>query len=815
MKLIDEKGAMLGQLDRLQLRVGRLEAEGWALGQTVRLALGESRHVAAARLTRLDVITSLGLDEAATPGFWADAPFHPATTSLIVERDGSRYIYALPQIRRRRWVAAQVTCAPGFVLAALASLPDILRWRLTRNAAAKARIKARLGLNDTPGGGGMLSESLRDPAPYPPAPADTRITVVLPIYNAFDLLPEVLDRLVRHTDLDWHLVAVEDCSTDEALRPWLRNWVAGQPAERVTLLENDTNLGFIRSVNRAFDVALARGDNVVLLNSDAFLPEGWASRLLGPILDDGTVASVTPMSNDAEIFTVPTICVRHDLAPGSADAIDAAAAGLGGDDLLAEAPTGVGFCMAMNIAALRAEPQLDVAFGRGYGEEVDWCQKTRAQGMRHLCHAGVFVEHRGGQSFGSGAKRKLIAENNARIARRYTRYDAEVQRFISTDPLRGARLALGLTWAKLRAAETGVQVPIYMTHNLSGGATLWLDRLIEEDIARQGAAVVLRVGGTERWSILLYTEDGITGGMTSDDDVMRHYFSLIPARRMIYSCGVGDGDAIGLPALLTELGTGEGQALEVLFHDFFPISPSYTLLGEDGQFHGVPERDTTDRAHQFRRPDGRWVTLQEWRDAWGGMLACAHVITTFSDDSCSHVATAYPAVADRIEVQPHALLHDVPRITPGDGWKGCPVIGVLGNIGYHKGAAVLRDLSQKLAETGTARLVVVGNVDPAYALSPPALIHGDYKLADLPALVARYGISRWLIPSIWPETFSYATHEALATDLPVWAFDIGSQGDAVRAAATGHVVPFTPGSDLVGAILTTLQESSLQASQHA
>ncbi len=52
--------------------------------------------------------------------------------------------------------------------------------------------------------------------------------------------------------------------------------------------------------------------------------------------------------------------------------------------------------------------------------------------------------------------------------------------------------------------------------------------------------------------------------------------------------------------------------------------------------------------------------------------------------------------------------------------------------------------------------------------------------------MARYGITDWLIPSIWPETFSFATHEALDTGLPVWCFDLGAQSEAVRASlATG------------------------------
>ena len=55
-------------------------------------------------------------------------------------------------------------------------------------------------------------------------------------------------------------------------------------------------------------------------------------------------------------------------------------------------------------------PEFDTTFGRGYGEEVDWCQKVRALGGRHLGLPGLFVEHRGGESFGSEEKLKLVEE---------------------------------------------------------------------------------------------------------------------------------------------------------------------------------------------------------------------------------------------------------------------------------------------------------------------------------------------------------------------------------------------------------------------
>ena len=107
-------------------------------------------------------------------------------------------------------------------------------------------------------------------------PNPVPVTIVLPVYNAFDLLPEVLARVVEHTDLPWHLVVIEDCSSDAQVRPWLTDWVAAQEAAapgRITLLLNDKNLGFIASVNRGFAEALTRGEHVLLLNSDAFVPE--------------------------------------------------------------------------------------------------------------------------------------------------------------------------------------------------------------------------------------------------------------------------------------------------------------------------------------------------------------------------------------------------------------------------------------------------------------------------------------------------------------------------------------------------------------
>lgn len=818
--LRDAGGRVIGNIDRIRATGSHLSVEGWANARLVVLEAGRRRRTTEPRMPRPDVTEATGLP--AELGFFLDIPRGAEDDSVPVLRiDPHAGRPVALGLAGPAGGAARRRLIRGFLVQLARLLPAIALWRLTGDPRHRATIKRGLGLT------GLVAAEPLDPAllsppddigttAEPPLPRETGVTIVLPVYNAFDLLPEVLDRVQRHTDLPFRLVVIEDASPDARVRPFLRDWAArvaaGAPG-RVELIENAENLGFIGSVNRGLDRARAIGDPVVLLNSDAFVPAGWASRLLRPLLESGDVASVTPMSNDAEIFTVPAICTRTPLAPGMADAIDAAAARLApGPAALAEAPTGVGFCMALSPAFLRKIPELDPAFGRGYGEEVDWCQKARALGGRHLGLARLFVEHRGGESFGSDEKLKLVAANNARIARRYPGYDQEVQTFIAADPMATARLALTVAWmaawaeeGQTAAGETGEgagedrRVPLYLAHTLGGGADSYLQGRIAADLAATGRpALILRVGGARRWRLEAISPAGTTIGETDDFDLVERILAPLGRAEVVYSCGVGDPDPAELPGRLLALARTMGDApVEVLFHDFFPLSPSYTLLDGDGRYRG-PLGDAAaradDAAHAVRRADGRRLDLAGWQDAWRQLLERAARLVVFSEDSRRQIRAALPDLDTPIAVRPHRLQVTPPALgrPRGDGPR---VIAALGNIGHQKGAGVLRDLALRMTGDGTPRLVLLGNIDPAYALPAHVPVHGSYRVADLADLAAQYGVTDWLIPSIWPETFSYTTHEALATGLPVWAFALGAQGDAVTAAQNGHAVPLGPEDD--------------------
>lgn len=820
--LLDAAGRQIGRIETVSLRNGRLIVEGDCQADHLTLDLAGRRRLAPGRSLAGSHHFRLDLPFAAAPAVLSytltSASSEAKPGAKPGEKPGSSQTFSqpLPQFTALQLQLARLALWPRFALASLAGLPSAYRWLRYHDMSARARIKKLLGL------GAMVEERRLDAASLPPHPpalprpelpqGQTPLTLVLPVYQAFDLLPEVLDRISRHTDLPWRLILVEDASPDLRIRPFLREWTARCDRTAgcggVTLLENASNLGFIGSVNLALTMAtdLGGGGPVILLNSDAFVPAGWASRLVAPMLADPAVASVTPMSNDAELMSIPVICAPTALLPGAVDVLDRAAQLLEPD--LAEAPTGVGFCMALNPRFLAQVPQLDPVFGRGYGEEVDWCQKTRALGGRHVCLTNLFVEHRGGTSFGSEAKQELLRRNGGLISARYPQFDTEVQRFISDEPLLTARLTLALAWA----GSLGQRLPIYLAHALGGGAEHYLRRRIREDLGRIGAAVVLRVGGEYRWEILLHSPAGVTRGATNDQALMMRLLRLLPQRLVVYSCGVGDPDPIELPQILLEIAAD--QPIEVLIHDYLSVSPSYTLLDLDGSFQGAPLPGQEGRGHSFLRPNGQRVTLAEWQAAWRPLLQRAGHIAVFSQASRSLMLAAYPETAAKLQLLPHHIPPSPPSQPRRPARSGQRlVIGVLGNIGPHKGAGLLVALSRILArDRGTNRradLVLIGNIDPSYNLAPPAKLHGDYEPAQIPGLALRYGISCWLIPSIWSETFSYTTHEALATGLPVICFDLGAQAEAVRramaAGAPGAVLPLQDGRADAMSVLAAAQ----------
>lgn len=255
-------------------------------------------------------------------------------------------------------------------------------------------------------------------------------TIVVPIHNAAAALKACLQALLQHTPASVSILLIDDASTDPAIAPLLAD-AATDP--RVQVLGNVHNLGFVRTCNRAF--AQTSGD-VLLLNSDAVVTPGWLQAMLRASQSRPDVASVTPWSNHAEICSLPQFCQAN---PVPADALRWARAAARDAPVYPALPTAIGFCMWVARTALERIGDFDAAtFGRGYGEENDWCCRASGFGYTHLLCDDAYVVHLGGQSFGPLGE-KPGGSALARLSARYPHYTGSVARFIQEDPLASRR----------------------------------------------------------------------------------------------------------------------------------------------------------------------------------------------------------------------------------------------------------------------------------------------------------------------------------------------------------------------------------------
>lgn len=254
-----------------------------------------------------------------------------------------------------------------------------------------------------------------------------RLTVVIPVFNAHDCVRACLQSLDRHSP-GAPVLLVDDASDDPRIAPLLKAWVGARAGARLMTL--DENRGFVQAANRGVDVA--PGD-VVLLNSDTEVTEGWLEALARCLDSDETIATATPWSNNAEIVSLPQFCVANPVPrnPGAwSQAVRAAARGR-----YPELPTAVGFCMAIRRRAVEALGLFDeAAFGHGYGEENDFCRRAAEAGWRNVLCEDAFVVHHGGQSFGPLGLRPGD-ESMRRLLAKHPGYLELVSAWIEVDPL--------------------------------------------------------------------------------------------------------------------------------------------------------------------------------------------------------------------------------------------------------------------------------------------------------------------------------------------------------------------------------------------
>ena len=263
------------------------------------------------------------------------------------------------------------------------------------------------------------------------------IEIIIPFYRNPELVAPLFASLERIADelmsecaqVTVILDSPDDLELQEALEAAVGQLSVHVPAR---VLRNEQNLGFVRSVNRAAQMALAANHDLLVLNSDTILFPGVLGELKQVAYLDPMTGFVSPRSNNATICTLP-----HPPQFQKQEPEDAYRNFQELSKYLPRfqyAPTAVGFCLYIRQRILEEFGLFDEIYGHGYNEENDLIMRANRAGYRAVLANHAFVYHVGETSFASSDSPRGVREktNAALLQKRYPEYMPAVRRYFDS-----------------------------------------------------------------------------------------------------------------------------------------------------------------------------------------------------------------------------------------------------------------------------------------------------------------------------------------------------------------------------------------------
>lgn len=617
------------------------------------------------------------------------------------------------------------------------------------------------------------------------APRESIIDVIIPVYMGREYSLECIESVLSATCVaPMQLVVINDASPDPELNAALRRLAADHG---FLLLENKTNLGFVGTVNRG--MRLHPGRDVVLLNSDTVVTDDWLDRLGRAASSASNIGTVTPFSNNATICSFPEFCRDNELPQEvSLAELNQYFSELNAGETV-DIPTAVGFCMYIKRDALDETGYFDEGlWGKGYGEENDFCLRSSALGWRHVTACDLFVAHKGGASFGE-QKNQQVSTNLAKLNAIYPDYASTIQRFISQDPLTEFRNRV----VKALFQRNSDRHILFLIHGMGGGTQLSADQLAARLIDEGMATLELKALSTKRWRL----------GALNQDYAMYYRYpqdfgKLLQDLRDLNVWHVHFHHTIGFPKDIWNLPDALDVAYDFTAHDYLPICPRINMIDESGEYCGDAQY-STDTCTRCVRINGlhSGVTEQyaefgsnvaDWRSIYGDLLQKSRRVFAPSQDAATRFGQHFPSL--QVRVEPH--LEDISIAHEGFRRGDSNTVAVIGAIGQHKGYEILLRCVRNAEKEGLPlRFVVIGYTsrDEELLKYGNITITGEYTHERLPELIKQSGAAVALFLSSWPETYSYTLSEAWRNGLYPVAFDIGAIAERIREAQYGFLMP--------------------------
>jgi len=589
--------------------------------------------------------------------------------------------------------------------------------------------------------------------------------VIIPVYNGINIVKRCIDSVIASqadNQSDIEIVVIYDCSGEVGLEELLSNYLT---RGEITLYQNSENLGFVKTVNKGFEYTANR--DCIILNSDTEVYGDWADRLIKIANDFDCVGSITPFTNNGEICSFPKLCVDNVL-PSHVDLalLDQSFSKNTVGEI--QMPTGVGFCMYISRDALDCVGFFDEeAFGRGYGEENDLCQRFVAAGYKNLLAENVFVFHSGGESFGA-EKSSLIEAAVKKVDERYPSYLPEVYGFIEKDQPRSSRVA-----ALANYFSSSDDCVLSICHGKGGGTKRYIDEL-SSHIEGANFFRLYPVEG-ERVCFEFPAWTGLAGIHIDPKKEKRFFTDLL---KFIGFNLIHVNHIMGVESLVFNLLEELSCPLFITLHDYYFIAGSPVLYDDSGVYNeatasvGGVRRRVTEKNIAF-------MSCERWSASVEKLFRRADKIIAPSAYVAKIYSVAYPefnySLVEHVDKEIFGLY---PAVTVKKS-DSVLRVAVIGAIGKEKGADFFEKIAVSLNKKKSGiKFYLIGY---SYReLDSCIRTTGAYAEEDLDGLLDEIKPDVIWFPAMWAETYSYTLSLALERGYPVVVPGIGAQYERVK-----------------------------------
>lgn len=261
-----------------------------------------------------------------------------------------------------------------------------------------------------------------------------KVTVVIPVYSDWSSLHQCIESLKQNLDSQHIVLLINDKGPEwETLEHLIQESISG--FDNFKYYCNPHNMGFVKTCNRAVFELDKTGNDILLLNSDTEVTEGFLEEMLDVLYGAEKHGVVCPRSNNATILTIParTNGGKMPTAEQSYKTFCAVKKLLPRQTVI---PTGVGFAFLTKRKLIDSYGLFDETYSPGYNEENDYCMRINRYGYSVLMANRAFVYHNGAISFRK--HRNQLEEKHRKILlSRYPYYNELVEHYqrIAQDPV--------------------------------------------------------------------------------------------------------------------------------------------------------------------------------------------------------------------------------------------------------------------------------------------------------------------------------------------------------------------------------------------